>query len=82
MYAAQMYVGTIQEGPMKVEKWDDELAIRLSAEVVAFMGLQEGDEVDIRVSGPDTFDIGRTQGNERIFVRLRKANARGSEERD
>jgi antitoxin MazE len=57
---------------MKVEKWGDELAIRLSAEVVELMGLKEGDEVDIRVSGTDTFDIKRTQGCERMLVRLRK----------
>jgi antitoxin component of MazEF toxin-antitoxin module len=42
---------------MKVEKWDDDLAIRLPAEVVELLDVKEGDEVDIRVSGPDTFDI-------------------------
>ncbi len=50
--AAQMYVGIVQEGPMKVEKWGDELAIRLSAEVVELMDLKEGDEVDIGSSAP------------------------------
>ena len=42
---------------MKVEKWGDDLAIRLPAEVVEFLDLKEGDEFDIRISGPDTFDI-------------------------
>jgi antitoxin MazE len=56
---------------MKVEKWGDDLAIRLPAEVVEIMGLQEGDDIDIRVSGADTFEIERTQGTERRIVRLR-----------
>jgi antitoxin MazE len=72
---------------MKVEKWDNELAIRLSPEVLDLMGLKEGDDIDIRVAGTDAFDIERTQGNERIRVRLRKvirlgANARSSEDGD
>jgi antitoxin MazE len=68
-----MYVGTIEEGPMKVEKWGADLAIRLPAEVVDLLNLKDGDEVDIRVTGPDTFDIERTQGTKRMLVRLRKA---------
>ena len=58
---------------MKVETWGDDLAKRLPAEIVEFLDLKEGDEVDIRVSGPDTFDIERTRGSERMLVRLRKA---------
>jgi antitoxin MazE len=59
---------------MKVEKWDNELAIRLSDEVIELLRLEDGDEVDIRVSGTDTFDIERTLGAERVVVRLRKAS--------
>jgi antitoxin MazE len=58
---------------MKVEKWGDDLAIRLPTEIVERLDLKDGDEVDIRVSGPDTFDIERTRGTERMVVRLRKA---------
>jgi antitoxin MazE len=61
---------------MKVETWGDDLAIRLPAEIVALLDLEEGDKVDIRVSGPDTFDIERTRGTERMAVRLRKAGPR------
>jgi antitoxin MazE len=61
---------------MKVEKRDDDLAIRLSAEIVELLGLKEGDEVDVRVSGPDTFDIERTRGAERMLVRLGNARPR------
>jgi antitoxin MazE len=61
---------------MKVEKWGDDIAIRLPPEIVERLDLKEGDEVDIRVSGPDTFDIERTRGTERMFVRLGKAGLR------
>ena len=61
---------------MKVERWGDALAIRLPAEIVDLLDLKEGDEVDIRLSGPDTFDIECRQGNERVLVRLRKAGPR------
>jgi hypothetical protein len=60
---------------MKVEKWDDGLAIGLSDEVIQLLRV-DGDEVDIRVSGSDTFDIERTQGAERTIVRLRKHRRR------
>ena len=61
---------------MKVEKWDNELTIRLSGEVIEFMSLKEGDEVDIRIVDADTFEIARMQGSERMFVRLRKYRGR------
>jgi antitoxin MazE len=36
---------------MKVAKWGNALAIRLPITVVRELGLKEGDQVDIRVSG-------------------------------
>jgi antitoxin component of MazEF toxin-antitoxin module len=38
---------------MKVERWGGALAIRLPAEVVELLTLEEADEVNNRVSGPD-----------------------------
>ncbi len=61
---------------MKVEKWCDDLAIRLPAETVELLDLKDGDEADIRISGPDTFDIEWTRGTERMFVRLGKGPRR------
>jgi antitoxin MazE len=59
---------------MKVEKWGDDLAIRLPDEVVELLDLKEGDEVDVRISGPDTFDIekhgGRSGRSVRVVCRL------------
>ncbi|HEX6000254.1 MAG TPA: AbrB/MazE/SpoVT family DNA-binding domain-containing protein [Hyphomicrobiaceae bacterium] len=57
---------------MKVEKWCDDLAIRLPAEIVEVLDFKEGDEVDIQISGPDTFGIECARGTERMFERLGK----------
>lgn len=36
---------------MKVAKWGDSLAIQIPEDVVIALGLQEGDEVDLRTDG-------------------------------
>lgn len=36
---------------MKVSKWGNSLAIRLSTEMVAHLDVSEGDEVDVRATG-------------------------------
>jgi antitoxin component of MazEF toxin-antitoxin module len=55
---------------MKVEKWGDDVANRSPAEIVELLDLKEGDEVDIRVSGPDTFDIEKYEGCSGRSVRV------------
>jgi antitoxin component of MazEF toxin-antitoxin module len=42
---------------MKVEKWGDDFAIGLPAGIAEFLRLEDGADVDIRISGLDTFDI-------------------------
>ena len=42
---------------MKVTKWGNSLAIRLPLAVVKELGLKEGDQVDIRVSGERAFVV-------------------------
>ncbi len=44
---------------MKVAKWGNALAIRLPIAVVKELGLKEGDQVDIRVSGERAFVVVR-----------------------
>jgi antitoxin MazE len=44
---------------MKVAKWGNALAIRLPITVVRELGLKEGDQVDIRVSGERAFVVAR-----------------------
>jgi antitoxin component of MazEF toxin-antitoxin module len=47
------------ESFMKVAKWGNALAIRLPIAVVRELGLKEGDQVDIRVSGERAFVVAR-----------------------
>jgi antitoxin MazE len=44
---------------MRVAKWGNALAIRLPIAVVRELGLKEGDQVDIRVSGERAFVVAR-----------------------
>ena len=46
---------------MKVAKWGNALAIRLPINVVRELGLKEGDQVDIRVSGERAFVVAHRQ---------------------
>jgi antitoxin MazE len=39
---------------MRVSKWGNSLAVRLPADVVETLGLEEGDEVDFRVDATNT----------------------------
>jgi len=47
------------ESLMKVAKWGNALDIRLPITVVRELGLKEGDQVDIRVSGERAFVVAR-----------------------
>lgn len=47
------------ESVMKVAKWGNALAIRLPIAVVRELGLKDGDQVDIRVSGERAFVVAR-----------------------
>jgi antitoxin MazE len=44
---------------MRVSKWGNALAIRLPIAVVKALGLKEGDQVDVHVSGERAFVIAR-----------------------
>ena len=55
---------------MRVSKWGNSLAIRLPAAVAEALELKEGDEVEVRVAGPRTFDLERDKRRERALARL------------
>jgi antitoxin MazE len=61
---------------MQVSKWGNSLAIRLPAAVVEVLGLKEGDEVQVRVEGPDDLVVKRAESNREILARLRKYRGR------
>ena len=57
---------------MRVAKWGNSLAIRLPAVVVEALELKAGDEVEVRLAGPRTFDLDRDKSRERALARLKE----------
>jgi len=57
---------------MQVSKWGNSLAVRLPAAVVEALELKEGDQVEIRIAGDRSFEVGRDQSRQRALARLRK----------
>jgi antitoxin MazE len=55
---------------MRVSKWGNSLAVRLPAAVVEALELKEGDEVEVRLAGPRTFDLDRDRRRERALARI------------
>jgi antitoxin MazE len=69
IYITQVY---IMEVAMKVSKWGNSLAVRLPAEVVAKLGLKEGDEVDLRPSEINGIELLRLASRRERIERLRE----------
>ena len=63
---------------MRVTKVGDQLTVPLPDGVVKELGLKEGDEVRIRVSGPREIEIGtdRRMSREEVLERIRALNWR------
>jgi antitoxin MazE len=61
---------------MHVAKLGEENAVRLPDEVVEALGLKQGDEVSIRITGPREIEIGsnRRLTREEALERIRAAN--------
>ena len=57
---------------MRVSKWGNSLAIRVPAAVIEALELKEGDEVEVRLAGPRTFEIDRDRSREHALARLRQ----------
>lgn len=60
---------------MKVAKWGNSLAIRLPAELVARLGLVEGDELDV-VEKCKTLEVSRPMTVDEAFANLRALRGR------
>jgi antitoxin MazE len=58
---------------MRVAKWGNSLAIRLPARVVEALQLKDGDEVEVRVAGPHTFDVERDRSREQALKHIQEA---------
>jgi len=57
---------------MRVSRWGNSLAVRLPADVVEALDLEEGDEIEIRIATLRTFEVTRDRSVERAMARLRK----------
>jgi len=57
---------------MQVAKWGNSLAIRLPAAVVELLQLKEGDEIEIRVADPASFEVSRKPSRAELVKRLRE----------
>jgi antitoxin MazE len=57
---------------MQVAKWGNSLAVRLPAAVVEALGLEEGDQIEIRVAGKREFEVARDRSTERALARIRR----------
>ena len=61
---------------MQVAKWGNSLAVRLPAAVVEALELKEGDEIEIHVADPRSFEVVRKPGPEDLLKRLRAFRGR------
>ena len=59
-------------GSVQVSRWGNSLAVRLPATVVEALGLKEGEEIEIHVSGARSVGIARKPSNRELLARLRK----------
>lgn len=57
---------------MQVAKWGNSLAVRLPAAIVEALGLKEGDQIEIRISGDREFEVTRDKSKDRALARLRR----------
>lgn len=57
---------------MRVSRWGNSLAVRLPADVVEALDLEEGDEIEVRIATSRTFEVTRDRSVERAMARLRK----------
>jgi antitoxin MazE len=57
---------------MRVTRWGNSLAIRLSAAVVEALALKEGDDIEVRVSGDRTFTVARGQSRIAALESIRR----------
>jgi antitoxin MazE len=55
---------------MKISKWGNSLGIRLPASVVEKLGLKEGDEIELRASSKEDFEVYRKPSRQDLLDRL------------
>lgn len=61
---------------MRVAKWGNSLAIRLPSAVVEALDLEEGDDIELHVTGARALEVGRAPTPEDLLQRLRRLRGR------
>lgn len=61
---------------MKVAKWGNSLAVRLPAQVVEALKLQENDEIELHVESARALAVKKVPGSNELLARLRKYRGR------
>ena len=57
---------------MKLAKWGNSLAVRIPAEVVAKLGISPNEEVEIKVTGENSFEVRRDRRRQEAIEEIRK----------
>ena len=57
---------------MKFAKWGNSIAVRIPAEVVARLGISPNEEVQIEVTGEDSFQVTRDRSRQKALDAIRK----------
>jgi antitoxin MazE len=55
---------------MRVAKWGNSLGVRLPHAVVQALKLKDGDEIEITIAGPRTFEVARDRRRDEALRRL------------
>jgi antitoxin MazE len=57
---------------MKAAKWGNSLAVRIPAEVVQELGISPNEELQIRVTGENSFEVTRDRRRQEAMEAIRK----------
>jgi antitoxin MazE len=57
---------------MKLAKWGNSLAVRIPAEVVAKLGIAPNEEVEVEVTGENSFEVRRDRRRQEALEAIRK----------
>jgi len=57
---------------MKLAKWGNSLAVRIPADVVAKLGIAPNEEVEIKVTGENSFEVTRDCRRQEAIEAIRK----------
>ncbi|MEJ1969551.1 MAG: AbrB/MazE/SpoVT family DNA-binding domain-containing protein [Rhizomicrobium sp.] len=56
---------------MQIAKWGNSLAVRLPKKIVDLLGLKEGDDIEITISGARSLKVERDRSREKALKQLR-----------